>query len=127
MLRIFSCFLTFFIFFSCSEMNLHKEATFSSYYKKKSSKILIDVRTPEEFKTGQAIEAINIDFYNENFETDLLRISKNKEIYLYCRSGRRSGIASQFLIENGYRNVYNIDGGTIKMDSIYLNSSTFNN
>ena len=108
-------------------MNVHREATFSSYYKNKSSKILIDVRTPEEFKNGQAIEAINIDFYNENFENNLLKISKNKEIYLYCRSGRRSGIASQFLIENGYRNVYNIDGGTIKMDSIYLNSSTFNN
>ncbi|MBL6684639.1 MAG: rhodanese-like domain-containing protein [Flavobacteriaceae bacterium] len=108
-------------------MNVHKEVTFSSYYKNKSSKILIDVRTPEEFKTGQAIEAINIDFYNENFETNLLKISKNKEIYLYCRSGRRSGIASQFLIENGYRNVFNIYGGTIKMDSIYLNSSTFNN
>ena len=108
-------------------MNVQKEATFSSYYKKKSSKILIDVRTPEEFKTRQAIEAINIDLYNENFETDLLKISKNKEIYLYCRSGRRSGIASQFLIENGYKNVFNIYGGTIKMDSIYLNSSTFNN
>ncbi|MEC8367698.1 MAG: rhodanese-like domain-containing protein [Bacteroidota bacterium] len=126
MLRNFSCFLIF-LFFSCSKIYVHKEATFSSYYKKKSSKILIDVRTPEEFKSGQAIEAINIDFYNENFETDLLKISRNKEIYLYCRSGRRSGIASQFLIENGYRNVYNIDGGTIKMDSIYLNSSTFNN
>ena len=127
MLRIFSFFLIFFVFFSCSKINVNKEAAFSSYYKNKSSKILIDVRTPEEFKSGQAIEAINIDFYNENFETDLLKISKNKEIYLYCRSGRRSGIASQFLIENGYRNVYNIDGGTIKMDSIYLNSSTFNN
>jgi len=127
MLRIFSCFLTFFIFFSCSKINVYKEAAFSNYYKNKSSKILIDVRTPEEFKTGKAIEAINIDFYNESFETNLLKISKNKEIYLYCRSGRRSGIASQFLIENGYRNVYNIYEGIIKMDSIYLNSSTFNN
>ena len=108
-------------------MNVHKEVTFSSYYKNKSSKILIDVRTPEEFKNGQAIEAINIDFYNENFKNNLLKISKNKEIYLYCRSGRRSGIASQFLIKNGYRNIYNIVGGTIKMDSIYLNSSAFNN
>ena len=126
MLRKFSCFLIF-LFFSCSKIYVNTEATFSSYYKKKSSKILIDVRTPEEFKSGHAIEAINIDFYNENFETDLLKISRNKEIYLYCRSGRRSGIASQFLIENGYRNVYNIVGGTIKMDSIYLNSSTFNN
>ena len=126
MLRIFYCFLTFFIFFSCSKVNVYKEATFSNYYKNKSSKILIDVRTPEEFKTGQAIEAINIDFYNESFDTNLLKISKNKDIYLYCRSGRRSGIASQFLIENGYRNVYNIYKGIIKMDSIYLNSSTFN-
>ena len=127
MLRIFSCFLNFFVFFLVQKINVYKEATFSNYYKNKSSKILIDVRTPEEFKSGQAIEAINIDFYNESFETNLLKISKNKEIYLYCRSGRRSGIASQFLIENGYRNVYNIDGGIIKMDSIYLNSSTFNN
>ncbi len=127
MLRFFSYSLTFILFFSCSKINVHKEASFSSYYEKKSSKILIDVRTPEEFESGQAIEAINIDYYNENFETDILKISKNKEIYLYCRTGRRSGIASRFLIENGYKNVYNIDGGIIKMDSIYLNSSTFNN
>ena len=127
MLRIFSCFLIFFVFFSCSKINVNKEAAFSSYYKNKSSKILIDVRTPEEFKSGQAIEAINIDFYNENFETDLLKISKNKKIYLYCRSGRRSELTVRFLLENGFENVYNINSGIIKIDSIYLDFRAFNN
>jgi phage shock protein E len=44
---------------------------------------------------------------------------KNKEIYLYCRSGNRSGKATRILQNLGYRNVTNIGG--IQSASINLN------
>jgi len=40
-----------------------------------------------------------------------LNLDKKKNIFLLCRSGRRSGLAAKFLKENGYSKIYNIKGG----------------
>ena len=82
MLRIFSCFLTFFIFFSCSKINVYKEATFSNYYKNKSSKILIDVRTPEEFKTERLLNQLILIFIMKVLRLIYLKFQKIK-IFIY--------------------------------------------
>ena len=69
---------------------------------------LIDVRTPEEFKSGYLEDAINIEWQNiKNLNKE---IKKNDKIYLYCRSGNRSGKAKEILINLGYKNVINIGG-----------------
>ena len=121
-------FLLVFFLFSCNNIyNSYKEARFSDFYNSNSNKLLIDVRTPEEFIEKRAFESINIDFYNENFNDDILKISKEDDIYIYCRSGRRSELTVRFLLENGFENVYNINSGIIKIDSIYLDFRAFNN
>ena len=76
------------------------------------SKVVIDVRTPEEFATGHVEGAINIpyDAIKPNLPA-LARIGKDENILLYCRSGRRSAIARESLAELGYRNLQ--DGGGI--------------
>ena len=69
---------------------------------------LIDVRTPEEFKSGYLEDAINIEWQNiKNLNKE---IKKDDKIYLYCRSGNRSGKATDILINMGYKNVKNIGG-----------------
>ena len=69
---------------------------------------LIDVRTPEEFKSGYLEDAINIEWQNiKNLNKE---IKKNDKIYLYCRSGNRSSKAKEILINLGYKNVINIGG-----------------
>ncbi|MDF3127183.1 rhodanese-like domain-containing protein [Rheinheimera sp. 1928-s] len=67
----------------------------------------IDVRTAEEYKAGHLEGAINIP-YNE-IEQKITDISADKtaDIQLYCRSGRRSGIALETLTSMGYSNVTN--------------------
>lgn len=74
------------------------------------SMIVIDVRTEDEWKTGHLDGAINIEWQ------DILKISstykKDEEIYLYCRSGNRSGKANKILIDAGYINT--INAGSIK-------------
>ena len=120
-------FLVIFLF-SCNNINnSYKEAEFSDFYNSNSNKLLIDVRTPEEFMENRALESINIDFYNENFNNDILEISKEDDIYIYCKSGRRSELTAKFLLENDFENVYNINSGIIKIDSIYLDFRSFNN
>ena len=69
---------------------------------------LIDVRTPEEFKSGYLEDAINIEW--QNIKNLSKEIKKDEKIYLYCRSGNRSGKATDILINLGYKNVKNIGG-----------------
>ena len=73
--------------------------------------IFVDVRTPQEFSEGYIDGAINIDFRNENFMQKMGELDKNKAVYLYCRSGGRSGQATAMLKEAGFTEVYNLLGG----------------
>ena len=73
--------------------------------------ILIDVRTPQEVSEGYITGAKNIDFYNKTFMMKIEELDKNKAVYLYCRSGGRSGKAAEMLKEAGFVEVYNLLGG----------------
>ena len=69
------------------------------------SMIVIDVRTEAEWNTGHLVGARHVEWQ------DILKISsdiqKDEEIYLYCRSGNRSGKATKILQEAGYINAKN--------------------
>ena len=62
--------------------------------------LLIDVRTRKEFNTKRLRNAVNIDFYDENFENNIKTLEKEKNLLIYCRSGRRSLIATDILSKN---------------------------
>jgi rhodanese-related sulfurtransferase len=72
---------------------------------------LVDVRTPDEFKGGYISGAINIDYYSANFKQQMSELDKTKPIYVYCRSGNRSGKAMLVLQDLGFKEVYNLIGG----------------
>lgn len=75
---------------------------------------LVDVRTPKEFSEGHLKNAVNIDFFDASFMEDMGKLDKNKELYIYCRSGNRSGKASKKLKAAGFTKVYDLEGGIIK-------------
>lgn len=72
--------------------------------------IIVDARTSEEFAEGHIPGAILIPEYEiaDCAQTELP--DKNQLILVYCRSGRRSKIASQALVELGYTNVKEFGG-----------------
>tara|TARA_B100000900_G_C20467960_1_gene670095 strand:- start:364 stop:741 length:378 start_codon:yes stop_codon:yes gene_type:complete len=72
---------------------------------------LIDVRRPSEFNDGHIENAINIDYYDGNFSKSFDNLDKSQIIVLYCKSGRRSSKSAVKLVEKGFNNVYNLDGG----------------
>ena len=71
---------------------------------------IVDARTEEEFAEGHIKDAILIPEYEiaERAEKELP--DKDKLILVYCRSGRRSKIASEELVKLGYTNVKEFGG-----------------
>lgn len=82
--------------------------------------IILDVRTPEEVAGGTIPNASIINFYDEDFVDKINLMNKDKEIYVYCRSGGRSAKAADLLLKNGFKNVYNLDGGITAWQSAGL-------
>lgn len=72
---------------------------------------VIDVRTPNEFAAGHIDGAINIPLEQiQNGSANLESLKKDSPIVLYCRSGRRSGVAKELLEQQGYSKLTNGGG-----------------
>ena len=71
---------------------------------------LIDVRTPEEFKTGFISGAVNSPHDRIKEKISAVVPDKKTPLYLYCRSGRRVGVAMKSLKNAGYSVMYNLGG-----------------
>lgn len=75
---------------------------------------IVDVREVDEVKEGKVKGAMEIPLslmteHKADFDKKVSELPKDKEIYVYCRSGRRSGIVKEELIKQGYK-VKNIGG-----------------
>ncbi len=72
--------------------------------------VIIDARTQEEFDAGHIEGAILIPEYEITQRAEKELPDKEQLILVYCRSGRRSKIASQALVDLGYTNVKEFGG-----------------
>ena len=72
--------------------------------------LIVDVRSLEEVKTGIIQDAIHIEWTQIDEEINNIDITKDQPIYLYCRSGNRSGKAILMLEKKGFTNVINVGG-----------------
>lgn len=77
---------------------------------KETGYIIIDARTQEEFDEGHIEGAILIPEYEISQRAEKELPDKDQLILVYCRSGRRSKIASQALVDLGYTNVKEFGG-----------------
>lgn len=120
-MKLKSLFSILFLFtlFSCqaqTSKNIKTVAVpaFAKEIKTNKKPQLIDVRTATEFNEGHLKNAENIDWQGENFVQNVKKLDKNKAVYVYCRSGKRSLKAAEKLAELGFKNIYNLDGGYVK-------------
>ena len=79
--------------------------------------IIIDVRTPEEFKSGRLEGAVNLDFYSEDFEANMDKLDKGDTYLVYCRTGNRSRNAVNIMERLGFRRIYHMPGGIIQWEA----------
>ena len=92
----------------------------------KTTSVLIDVRTMEEYNGGHIESAKNIDFNGSNFESEIAKIDKEKTVFVYCLSGGRSSAAVSFLEKKGYKNVIELVGGMMAWRSEGLPETKLN-
>lgn len=69
---------------------------------------LIDVRTAQEYASEHASGAVNIEYQQILDGVATLGVKKSDELLLYCRSGRRAGLAQEALRQQGYQQVTNL-------------------
>jgi rhodanese-related sulfurtransferase len=72
---------------------------------------LVDVRTPEEYREGHIKNSLNINVQGTSFEAEVAKLDKKRPVMVYCRSGGRSASAQRMLIDMGFAEVINLDGG----------------
>lgn len=72
---------------------------------------LVDVRTADEFADGSIQHAKNIDVNRNDFEAKVQQLDKTKPVYIYCRSGARSQTAAKKMVELGFTEIYDLEGG----------------
>lgn len=88
-----------------------------------SSTLIIDVRTPQEFRGGAFPNAVNIPLDELMNRTKELGHKMGREIIVYCASGARSAYAQRMLMQIGYTNVKN-GGGLASMMATKTTSQT---
>lgn len=73
--------------------------------------LVIDVRTREEYMDGHLVGAQNIDVEDrELWASRTAALDRDRPTVVYCRSGRRSAIAADELVEMGFTEVYDLGG-----------------
>ncbi|MGB8326499.1 MAG: rhodanese-like domain-containing protein [Steroidobacteraceae bacterium] len=75
-----------------------------------SSLVVLDVRTPSEFAAGHVPGALNIPHDQIEARIGELESARNREIVVYCRSGRRSAIALDILHSRGFARLSHLEG-----------------
>ena len=75
--------------------------------------VILDVRTPEEFREDRIEGAVNIDFRSRDFREQLATLDRDATYLLYCRSGNRSGQSLPLFRELGFRDVRHLSHGIL--------------
>ena len=98
--------LVIFLFVSLATISVAKQPDIDAIPKKA---LIVDVRTPSEFRTGHFPGSVNIPL--ADFRSRLAEFGgKDQLIVVYCRSGNRSGIVKGLLEASGYKRVSNGGG-----------------
>lgn len=107
-----------FVLYGCAETDSSSSITvqeLKNEMKKNENLVILDVRTEQEFvgEMSKISGALHIPLQEIETRYKELEKYKDKEILVICRTGRRSGIASDFLKSKGY-NAINVEGGMVK-------------
>ena len=81
----------------------------ASFLNREPGALVVDVRTPAEFAGGHVAGARNVDVSGD-FRAAMDSVDRDRPVYLYCRTGNRSGQAARTLGEMGFRRVVNAGG-----------------
>jgi rhodanese-related sulfurtransferase len=104
------------IFSGCVQSSKNDSATvdaerFEQMINQSDDRIILDVRTPEEFAIGHIPGAVLVNINDSDFDTKVNGLDKSKTMLVYCGSGVRSDKAVGILKESGFKKVYHLENG----------------
>jgi thioredoxin len=105
------------LFSSCSngQTQNYKSNLSATEFSKKITDVptatIIDVRSPEEFEGGHIQNAQNMNWNGNDFDKQISNLDKSKPVLVYCLSGGRSSSAARKMRNQGFKEVYELDGG----------------
>ncbi len=73
--------------------------------------VILDIRTPGEVSSGHLEDAKNIDFYKSDFQKRIDSLDKDTPYFIYCRTGRRSGVTIDYMKRAGFKTIYHLTNG----------------
>jgi rhodanese-related sulfurtransferase len=73
--------------------------------------VIVDVRTPDEFKDGHIKGAKNIDIMSADFEAQLAKLDKSQPTLVHCQAGGRSTRALPSFEKLGFTHLIHLDDG----------------
>lgn len=73
--------------------------------------LILDVRTPAEFRQGHLPGARNMDFFGGRFDLEAAALPRERPVLLYCRTGRRSAEAAATLQQAGVKTILHMSRG----------------
>jgi len=79
--------------------------------KKDDKVVVLDIRTPEEYKGGHIAGAVNIDFKEKDFSERVTKLDKSKTYIVHCQSGGRSTKSLETFKKLGFRSIVHLDDG----------------
>jgi thioredoxin 1 len=92
-------------------LRIMKADLFQKEIDQTEDKLIIDVRTPDEFMGGHLDDAVNLTFNSTDFESEISALDHESTVFVYCLSGGRSHSAALKMIKLGFNNVVELDGG----------------
>ena len=120
--KLLSLLLLSFLFLSCqgqtpTALKTVDAKTFADKLSATSNPQLLDVRTPAEFSAEHIENAVNVNWNADDFVAKANLYDKTKPIFVYCKVGGRSAQAANKLVELGFKEVYNLEGGIMKWNA----------
>ncbi|GAB6112710.1 rhodanese-like domain-containing protein [Desulfomicrobium salsuginis] len=83
----------------------------------KADFLILDVRTPGEFRQGYIEGAVLLDYYEPDFRERFAALDRTATIFTYCRSGNRSSHVLALADELGFQRVFDLRGGILAWKS----------
>jgi thioredoxin 1 len=99
---------------------------FAEKLKEMPTAAILDVRTPDEFSKGHLANALNYDWNGNEFDKQIATLDKSQPVLVYCLSGGRSSSAATKMRKEGFKTVYELDGGIMKWRGANLPETTDN-
>ncbi len=76
--------------------------------------VILDVRTPREYRSGHISQAILLDFHNPRFSDNLNKLDRSKTYLIYCQTGYRSSRTLQMVDTMGFTSIYHLQRGVLE-------------